>query len=63
VCGQIFEPFFTTKLSRGSVGLGLGLPVSKNLVEAIGGSLDFETVVGKGTVFRVHFPSAGRSGP
>jgi len=63
VRGQIFEPFFTTKLSRGSVGLGLGLPVSKNLVEAIGGSLDFETVVGKGTVFRVHFPSAGRSGP
>lgn len=63
VRGQIFEPFFTTKLSRGSVGLGLGLPVSKNLVEAVGGRLDFETVVGKGTVFRVHLPSAGRSGP
>jgi two-component system sporulation sensor kinase C len=63
VRGRIFEPFFTTKLSQGGVGLGLGLPVSKNLLEAVGGSLGFETVIGQGTVFRARFPSHGSSGP
>jgi two-component system sporulation sensor kinase C len=53
---NIFEPFFTTKSHESSGGLGLGLSVSKSMVEAMGGIIDFESEVGKGTVFRVSIP-------
>lgn len=54
---KIFEPFFTTKSNNsGTGGLGLGLPISKSVVEAHGGSLDFESELGKGTTFRVLLP-------
>jgi signal transduction histidine kinase len=52
LCPYIFEPFFTTK--NGS--MGLGLPVSKNMVESMGGSIDFESQKGHETVFRVILP-------
>lgn len=50
---SIFNPFFTTK---SDVGTGLGLWVSKSLVEKHGGRIAFRTAVGKGTVFCVQFP-------
>src|SRR5262249_42861963 len=53
---QIFEPFFTTKSDRPRGGLGLGLSVSKSLVEAMGGLLDFHSQVGQGTVFEIVVP-------
>lgn len=53
---QIFEPFFTTKSGLEHSGLGLGLSVSKGLVEAMGGKLDFESTVGKGTTFMITLP-------
>jgi two-component system cell cycle sensor histidine kinase/response regulator CckA len=53
---QIFEPFFTTKSDRPRGGLGLGLSVSKSLVEAMGGVLDFHSQVGQGTVFEAVVP-------
>jgi len=53
---RIFEPFFTTKGRQVSGGLGLGLSVSKGMVQAMGGSLNFDTVVGEGTVFRITLP-------
>ncbi|MBN2564843.1 MAG: PAS domain S-box protein [Candidatus Eisenbacteria bacterium] len=53
---RIFEPFFTTKSDVEGSGLGQGLPVSRGLVEAMGGTLDFETELGKGTVFHIHLP-------
>ncbi len=54
---HIFEPFFTTKdgLNTGG-GVGLGLSVSKNIIEALRGTLDFETALGQGTRFRVCLP-------
>jgi signal transduction histidine kinase len=52
---KIFMPFFTTK-PRGS---GLGLSVSKKIVEDHGGYIDFETILGGGTRFSVYFPLAG----
>lgn len=54
---HIFEPFFTTKRNQDGVGLGLGLPVSRSLVDAMGGTLDFETEPGKGTVFYIGLPA------
>ncbi len=49
---RIFEPKFTTKSS----GMGLGLPMIKNIVEAYGGSITFTTELNRGTVFTVTIP-------
>ena len=53
---RIFEPFFTTKSAEVTGGLGLGLSVSRSLVESIGGSLDFKSKAGEGTKFRIFLP-------
>ena len=53
VQGKVFEPFFTTKFS----GTGLGLAISKRLVEQHGGSLQVDSVQGKGTTFYIFLPS------
>ena len=51
---HIFEPFFTTKPVGD--GTGLGLSVSYGIVRDHGGSLEVETAVGRGSVFRVRLP-------
>jgi two-component system sporulation sensor kinase C len=53
---HIFEPFFTTKSDYTSGGLGLGLSVCKNEVDAMGGVINFESEKDKGTVFKVVIP-------
>jgi len=53
---RIFEPSFTTKNGRTTAGLGLGLSVSKNIVEGMGGSIRFESKAGEGTVFIIIIP-------
>jgi PAS domain S-box-containing protein len=59
---RIFEPFFTTKeVGRGT---GQGLAISRNIiVNRHGGRIDFESVIGKGTVFHVRLPCDGRLEP
>lgn len=49
---KVFEPKFTTKSS----GMGLGLPMIKNIIEAYNGEISFESVVNRGTVFSVILP-------
>jgi signal transduction histidine kinase len=49
---KIFEPKFTTKSS----GMGLGLPMVKNIVEAYDGTITFVTEMNKGTVFTIILP-------
>lgn len=49
---KVFEPKFTTKSS----GMGLGLPMIKNIVETYGGSITFVSQETKGTMFKVTFP-------
>ncbi|MCK4471759.1 MAG: hypothetical protein KAW49_08230, partial [Anaerolineae bacterium] len=51
---KIFEPLFTTKAK----GIGLGLAVSKNLVEGNGGNIEVESEMGKGSTFTVGLPLA-----
>ncbi len=49
---QIFTPLFTTKPR----GQGFGLAVCKRVIEAHGGSIGFESQVGKGTKFTIQLP-------
>jgi len=53
---RIFDPFFTTK--EDGKGTGLGLPISKRIVERHGGSISVKSVVGAGTRFTVALPVA-----
>jgi PAS domain S-box-containing protein len=52
VKANLFKPLFTTK----SKGQGFGLAVVKKLVEALGGSVSFESKLGKGTTFIIELP-------
>jgi len=56
---HIFEPFFSTK---GQFGTGLGLSITKEIVEKIGGNIQVESELGKGTNFTIFLPAAGASG-
>lgn len=49
---RIFEPFYTTKPD----GTGLGLAISRKIVEGHGGTLQIESVVGKGTTVMIKLP-------
>ena len=49
---KIWTPLFTTKAK----GMGLGLPICKRIVEAHGGDISVESIVGKGTTFTVTIP-------
>jgi signal transduction histidine kinase len=52
---HIFEPFFSTK-SQLKEGMGLGLSISRNLIESMNGSIDVQSGVGQGSVFTVTIP-------
>ncbi len=54
---KIFEPLFTTKPK----GIGLGLAISRRLVEQNGGKIEVVSQVGKGTTFTVKIPVEQRS--
>jgi signal transduction histidine kinase len=49
---KIFSPNFSTKNS----GMGLGLAISKKIVEQLGGSIAYQTKVGEGTKFTIELP-------
>jgi signal transduction histidine kinase len=50
---KIFEPLFTTRAR----GIGLGLAVSRNLVEVNGGSIQVESTEGQGSTLTVTLPT------
>jgi len=57
--GHIFDPYFTTKRA----GTGLGLPIAKNIVEGLGGTITVSSVPGRGTEMRIELPLAFGADP
>lgn len=55
---DVFEPLTSTK----STGMGIGLAVVKQFVEAHGGTIGYASIAGKGTTFRVTLPVKVSSG-
>jgi signal transduction histidine kinase len=53
--GKVFEPFFTTKKEK--EGIGLGMAISKRIIESHNGKIDVESTVRKGTTFTVRLPA------
>ncbi|MGB9432677.1 MAG: ATP-binding protein [Candidatus Acidiferrum sp.] len=54
VLAKMFEPFFTTK--EHGRGLGLGLAISRNIVDRHGGRIDVASEPGHGTAFTITLP-------
>ncbi len=54
----MFEPFVQVdgSLTRSFEGTGLGLPLTKAMVELHGGSIDLQSREGEGTTVRINFP-------
>lgn len=57
---KLFTVFFSTK---GNKGTGLGLPVSKKIIEEHGGRLEVGSAVNKGTTFTIVLPTNSSSMP
>ena len=58
---QIFNQFFLSDKSRNQSGSGLGLSITKKIVEKLGGSISFESQLNVGTTFSVVLPEGIQS--
>jgi signal transduction histidine kinase len=56
---RVFEPFIQAEagLAKTHQGTGLGLPISKKLIELHGGSISLKSALGEGTTVTVRFPA------
>lgn len=56
---HLFEPFFRARSATGRTvqGTGLGLTITKAIVDAHGGTIDVQSTPGRGATFRVEFPA------
>lgn len=63
--GQIFDPFYRSPAVSGSTirGTGLGLPLSRRLIEAMRGRIAVKSELGKGTAFTIYLPVADAASP
>lgn len=55
----IFEPYFTTRRA----GTGLGLPIARNIIEGMGGTIRVESVAGAGTRIDIDLPAQPAGAP
>lgn len=62
---RIFEEFYRTEEAKAmqETGTGLGLPIVQQVVEMYGGTIEVESAVGQGSMFRFTLPLADQGGP
>jgi signal transduction histidine kinase len=53
---KVFDPFVTSKPN----GWGLGLYIARQIITAHHGTIDYTTELGRGTIFKIALPAAGR---
>lgn len=56
VLPRIFDPFFSTKSGEPHAGMGLGLSVSRSVIEALGGRIEVRSHTPRGSTFVAIFP-------
>lgn len=61
VRARMFEPYFSTKPARD--GGGLGLSMVARVVASVGGTIDVQSAIGKGSTFSVRWPVQHASAP
>ncbi|AMV37086.1 two-component system sensor histidine kinase NtrB [Planctomyces sp. SH-PL62] len=59
VRSKIFDPFYSTRKG----GSGLGLPTTRNIIEAHGGSIEVQSVPNRGSRFSIRLPTSSRFSP
>ena len=52
---HIFKRFYRSRFSKEKQGIGLGLPLSKAIIEAHDGTIEVDSVLGNGTTFTMNF--------
>jgi two-component system sensor histidine kinase ResE len=55
---RLFDRFYRGPNEEGRAGFGLGLPITKEAVEALGGQVEIDSVPGEGTTARIVLPCA-----
>jgi len=55
--GKIFDYYFSTK----EKGMGLGLPLAHKIIQEHGGTIEVQSIAGKGTTFRITLPIPGEA--
>jgi PAS domain S-box-containing protein len=58
---HVFDRFWQARRGASQRGTGLGLAISRGIVEAHGGTIEVESEVGHGSIFRLELPAATRS--
>jgi signal transduction histidine kinase len=56
--GRLFDRFYRGAREDGRAGFGLGLPIAREAVEAVGGRIEIESIPGEGTTARIVLPRA-----
>lgn len=61
---HIFKRFYRSRFSKETQGIGLGLPLAKAIIEAHNGTIEVDSVLGRGTAFVMDFltPAESRKG-